>query len=277
MNLASPSNDRFRRDSGDSILSASQSLNSSSSRHQRPGNSVTHPYPSLTAGGSQRSTLRTSSNNTPGVQPHYRSLLDLSDAPSQSSSSRDRPLPPIPRVAEEDECPICHNELSSRSLPDFEELRAVHITQCIDAQISRHSGSSPRPGALTSQSQNAVSRTASASASSSTAVNSPSQTRSRNNTASGSSSHMMTAIEALQSSAPEGSFPQRQTRMFPYRATEKDCVDDAECTICLEEFEVGVKMARLECFCRFHRDCIRAWFENHPGRCPVHQHDGHGF
>lgn len=65
--------------------------------------------------------------------------------------------------------------------------------------------------------------------------------------------------------------------MFPYVATEKDCVDSAECTICLEEFEVGVPMARLECLCRFHRDCISRWFAKNPGRCPVHSHDGHGF
>lgn len=65
---------------------------------------------------------------------------------------------------------------------------------------------------------------------------------------------------------------QRRTGVFPYQATEKDCVDDAECTICLEEFEVAVEMGRLECFCRFHLRCIRQWFENHPGQCPVHQH-----
>ncbi|ROV99926.1 hypothetical protein VMCG_06180 [Cytospora schulzeri] len=69
----------------------------------------------------------------------------------------------------------------------------------------------------------------------------------------------------------------RRTGMFPYFATEKDCVDSAECTICLEEFEVGVPMARLECLCRFHRECISRWFAKNPGRCPVHQHDSHGF
>lgn len=69
----------------------------------------------------------------------------------------------------------------------------------------------------------------------------------------------------------------RRTGMFPYRATEKDCVDSAECSICLEEFEVGVAMARLECLCRFHRRCIAAWWERHPGRCPMHQHDGFGY
>ncbi|CRK47095.1 hypothetical protein BN1723_007353 [Verticillium longisporum] len=69
----------------------------------------------------------------------------------------------------------------------------------------------------------------------------------------------------------------RRTGMFPYVATEKDCVDSAECTICLEEFVAGVQMARLECLCRFHRSCISAWFVNHPGRCPVHQHDSYGY
>lgn len=69
----------------------------------------------------------------------------------------------------------------------------------------------------------------------------------------------------------------RRTGMYSYPATEKDCIDDAECTICLEEFTVGIPMARLECLCRFHRSCISAWFVNHPGRCPVHQHDGFGY
>ncbi|KAF4123507.1 FYVE zinc finger [Geosmithia morbida] len=74
-----------------------------------------------------------------------------------------------------------------------------------------------------------------------------------------------------------GVIPPRRTGMYSYAATEKDCIDDAECTICLEEFTVGVPMARLECLCRFHRSCISAWFVNHPGRCPVHQHDGFGY
>ncbi|KAL2167230.1 hypothetical protein VTG60DRAFT_1554 [Thermothelomyces hinnuleus] len=78
--------------------------------------------------------------------------------------------------------------------------------------------------------------------------------------------------------SPDGARPApRRTGMFPYTATEKDCVDSAECSICLEEFEVGVAMARLECLCRFHRACINAWWERHPGRCPMHQHDGFGY
>ncbi len=93
--------------------------------------------------------------------------------------------------------------------------------------------------------------------------------------------HITVCITTHSSSTTAGgssaSSPPRRTGMFPYLATEKDCVDSAECTICLEEFEVGVAMARLECLCRFHRTCIKAWFVNHPGCCPVHQHDSFGY
>lgn len=144
-----------------------------------------------------------------------------------------RALPPVPQpqpvrrqIAEEDECPVCHHELPSRHLPNFEAAREAHITAC----IMSHSSTPTRGGG----------------------VPAPSGT-------------------------PSSSSLPRRTGMFPYKATEKDCVDSAECTICLEEFEVGVDMARLECLCRFHRRCINAWFERHPGQCPMHQHDGMGF
>ncbi|QUC19672.1 uncharacterized protein UV8b_03913 [Ustilaginoidea virens] len=90
--------------------------------------------------------------------------------------------------------------------------------------------------------------------------------------------HINACIQvSITSRMPYGEEMPRRTGMYVYTATEKDCVDDAECTICLEEFAVGVSMARLECLCRFHRACISAWFETRPGRCPVHQHDGSGF
>ncbi|EFQ26515.1 uncharacterized protein GLRG_01659 [Colletotrichum graminicola M1.001] len=167
-----------------------------------------------------------SSTGYPGSS-RYRSMLDVGPS-SSSSAAQNRALPPPPpQIAEEDECPVCHRELPSRSLPNFEAVRETHINTCITAH-STYSGT------------------------------------------------------------PTGEAPQntvgtppplavRRTGMFPYLATEKDCVDSAECTICLEEFEVGVPMARLECLCRFHRSCISAWFVNHPGRCPVHQHDSFGY
>ncbi|AEO70293.1 c0639c46-8413-4df0-ade1-c0f2d25e4e01 [Thermothielavioides terrestris] len=156
--------------------------------------------------------------------------------PSSSSASAGTPrrhphtLAPRIQIPEEDECPVCHRELPSRSLANFESLREAHINDCIAAHSRYGSGGS-----------------GSASASS---PGGPDMLPPR---------------------------PPRRTGMFPYTATEKDCVDSAECSICLEEFEVGVAMARLECLCRFHRACINAWWERHPGRCPIHQHDGFGY
>ena len=49
------------------------------------------------------------------------------------------------------------------------------------------------------------------------------------------------------------------------------CRKKAECVICFEEFEVGELIARLECLCRYHKSCIREWFDRKGnGDCPVH-------
>ncbi len=162
----------------------------------------------------------------PGSRLRYRPVRETAAA----SSSAQRPLPPTPQIAEEDECPVCHRELPSRTLPNYETLRESHINSCITTHSTYGSG----------------------------AANTP-------DTGDG---------EGTSTASPRSA---RRTGMFPYVATEKDCVDSAECTICLEEFEVGVPMARLECLCRFHHRCISAWFVNHPGRCPVHQHDSYGY
>ncbi|KAI8635388.1 hypothetical protein F5Y19DRAFT_469257 [Xylariaceae sp. FL1651] len=147
---------------------------------------------------------------------------------SLHSSGLNRPLPATPDIPEEDECPVCHNELPSRDLPNCEALRETHINNCIASHSSYGAGQS-------------------------------------------------SAATRLGSHGTPPPLTTRRTRMFPYSATEKDCVDDAECTICLEEFKVGDSMARLECLCRFHRLCIDSWFVGHPGRCPVHQHDSYGY
>ncbi|KAI1937718.1 hypothetical protein LOZ66_003999 [Ophidiomyces ophidiicola] len=63
-------------------------------------------------------------------------------------------------------------------------------------------------------------------------------------------------------------------QMIHFKATEKDCVgqDGApqECTICMEEYEVGVELSRLVCFCKFHKSCITGWFKR-KAECPVHK------
>jgi len=43
-----------------------------------------------------------------------------------------------------------------------------------------------------------------------------------------------------------------------------------ECTICFEEFQEGEKIARLDCFCIFHKACIDRWFEK-SRKCPLHK------
>ncbi|KAK4207035.1 FYVE zinc finger-domain-containing protein [Rhypophila decipiens] len=187
--------------------------------------------------GVQYNPVSTENQILSGTPPFTYRRLRPTDPTGRSSNSGagpslfatgsvlSRPLPPQP-LAEEDECPVCHRELPSRSLRNAEALREAHITTCITSH-STYSGGVPP--------------------------------------------------EAQASTGGPGPSLIRRTGMFPYAATEKDCVDSAECTICLEEFEVGVPMARLECLCRFHRDCITAWWERHPGRCPVHQHDGFGY
>ncbi|GAQ05529.1 hypothetical protein ALT_2850 [Aspergillus lentulus] len=63
-------------------------------------------------------------------------------------------------------------------------------------------------------------------------------------------------------------------RMLAFTATEKDCLgqDGAvqECTICMEDYEVGQPLVRLECLCKFHKRCIVEWFERKK-ECPVHK------
>ncbi|CCX31471.1 FYVE zinc finger-domain-containing protein [Pyronema domesticum] len=65
-------------------------------------------------------------------------------------------------------------------------------------------------------------------------------------------------------------------RMVVWNATHKDTIDTGtrepvECIICFEDFEEGQEIARLECLCRFHKKCIRSWFDRKGnGQCPVH-------
>ncbi|KAJ4236088.1 hypothetical protein NW759_001165 [Fusarium solani] len=182
-----------------------------------PSSGSSSPGPSYRHRGGTHQTpverlLSNVQSSSPSSYPNRYSSLG-------ESSSRQRALPPTPQIAEEDECPICHRELPSQSLPNFEALRESHITSCIQ-------------------------------------------------------NHSTYGTPRGEGGAPPAP---RRTGMYTYLATEKDCIDDAECTICLEEFTVGVPMARLECLCRFHRACISSWFVKHPGRCPVHQHDGFGY
>ncbi|KAJ5807647.1 Zinc finger RING-type [Penicillium robsamsonii] len=90
-------------------------------------------------------------------------------------------------------------------------------------------------------------------------------------------SYLRPAAPPRTSSAQQGPplpHPPPAARMLPFVATEKDCLGEhgqaAECTICMEDYEVGQTLARLECLCKFHKHCIVDWFERKM-ECPVHK------
>ncbi|EPE09722.1 fyve zinc finger protein [Ophiostoma piceae UAMH 11346] len=227
---------------------------------------------------------------------HHMSLPPQPGAGTMSSASassqHQHQHQPRYQIPEEDECPVCHLELPKRTLPNFEALREQHIEECISLHSQYMMGNTSGAAGRTRAASSAISATPS---SSSRPQPTPSASRARRtgsssnnyNNASGSDGSpsdfggdVSSSAESMGSSgsaafspsSPRAMAVHRHTAMFPYKATEKDCASDAECTICLEDLEVGVAMARLECFCRFHEQCIRAWFVRHPGRCPVHQH-----
>jgi len=47
---------------------------------------------------------------------------------------------------------------------------------------------------------------------------------------------------------------------------------EQECLICYEEYCIGDKIARMPCFCLFHKNCIDKWFEKQK-QCPFHMKD----
>ena len=180
--------------------------------------------------GNRQSTAGPSQQQPTGNQADM--LLQSSARPKAAT-----PLPPPqrapaqPQIPDVDVCWICHRRLPPSSVLNAEDLRAAHVSRCV---INASLGAAGTPPSQTAQ-------------------NTP-----------GSAANANVARPADVSSA------YRPTGLFHYIATEKDCVDDAECTICMCEYAVGEDMARLECFCRFHLKCIKDWWQQKPGQCPLH-------
>ena len=88
--------------------------------------------------------------------------------------------------------------------------------------------------------------------------------------------HIMACISARDPSNPGdvGSSSRGTMHMITFAASEKDCVGGdgsaQECSICMEEYDVGDDLARLECWCKFHKRCIVSWL-NKKAECPVHK------
>ena len=167
-----------------------------------------------------------------GNRPRVHSMLDVSS--SRPSSSVDTSRPPRPRLHERDICPICRHALPPVGTNGDETAREQHIIDCIASRDPTYISESPTRQA--------------------SRPTSPNQQR--------------------RSSSFHGQPPPLYMLRFP--ATEKDCTSEdgspQECSICMVEYEVGEKLVRLECLCKFHEECIAGWFRR-KRECPVHKRD----
>ena len=57
---------------------------------------------------------------------------------------------------------------------------------------------------------------------------------------------------------------------YVVQVLEED-MKEGECSICFEEFKKGESIARLECFCIFHQECVINWFKKSNNKCPLHK------
>lgn len=197
--------------------------------------------------------------------PHFQ------PAPRTSSVQQQNALPPPPprrQIPEEDECPICHQELPAKGPEGQTEAREAHVMTCIEDRLNL-SSSPARDQPLPTANENPASRRRHS------ALPAPPSNieASSSSTPPNTLSNFHPLVENAPAPAPPTvpgaptSRPRAPSqrvresfggyRMFPYIATEKDCVDAdgnaRECTICLEDFEGGDEMARLECWCFFHK------------------------
>ena len=67
----------------------------------------------------------------------------------------------------------------------------------------------------------------------------------------------------------KGLTPERIQKFHHYSADESDA--GGQCSICIQEFEVGRKMMRLDCKHVFCKKCIEGWFADHK-TCPNCRH-----
>ncbi|KAF3920004.1 hypothetical protein ABW21_db0201538 [Orbilia brochopaga] len=205
-------------------------------------------------------------------RPHLPIAGQFIQGSSREQQTHSAPPQPQPRLKETDYCPICQAVLPPPNpITKDESAREAHIQQCIDNAVGGNdvphrrsaSGSLTLSATMTTQPRSAPTaeglaamNAASAFAATTSSSSTTPHERARRHTASARTSG---------------------GRMVVYTATEKDTFalgndaeaegQKAECVICFEEFEAGDSIARLECFCRYHKD----WFNRRgDGQCPVH-------
>ncbi|KAF2644452.1 hypothetical protein P280DRAFT_476490 [Massarina eburnea CBS 473.64] len=211
---------------------------------QRPRAHTSRPSTNVPTHLQRASSNRLSSNPSMFRRPAF--LSQGTHGPPSAPVPAPTPQPQRREIPEEDECPICGNELPPKGSDGDEAGRTQHVEDC----IKMHS-SSPPPVPSSGASQTSTSLPAQRTRGMSSAGNGE-----------GASNRNRMSMSAR--------------GMIVYTATEKDCVDDegeaAECVICFEEFEQGDRMARLVCFCKFHEVCIKKWWDTKGrGACPTHQ------
>ena len=178
-----------------------------------------------------------------GNRPRVQSMLDGTPSSSARAPTFDHTLqrPPRPRLSERDICPICRRALPPIGPNSDESAREQHIMDCISARDPTYLSESP--------SQSPAPR--------------PSSTPGQ--------------LPSTTSTSTAANNPHPPVYLLPFTATEKDCLPTdsndtsgpPECSICMVEYEVGDKLARLECLCKFHQECIVGWFRR-KRECPVH-------
>lgn len=170
----------------------------------------------------------------------YGSLPSSSQQRLPSIRDSSRPSRPRRQISERDICPICNDEFPPLS-EGSEEAREAHIRDCIENHGARARSSSLAAAG----------------------------------SASGPGSGTVTGTGTGRTGPGPIVQPQLPVRMVAFTATEKDCLghdaEAQECTICMEEYEVGQPLVRLECLCKFHKRCIVEWFERKK-ECPVHKY-----
>ncbi|KAF3939830.1 hypothetical protein ABW19_dt0204427 [Dactylella cylindrospora] len=235
------------------------------SGHQRSASS-SHPYSQYSPVNQPiRGHLDTSQQPIPAfsMPDITRPRIPIADQymAAGSREAQTHSAPPQPRLKETDYCPICQQVLPPPNpITNDESAREAHIQECIENAVGSHDTPRRRSNAGTPTNY---------------AATPP-------NIAALSQAQVQAQVQTQASSHVER--PRRNTganRMVIYTATEKDTyalgndarADDqkAECVICFEEFEAGDVIARLECFCRYHKKCIQDWFgRKENATCPIH-------
>ncbi|KAI5787644.1 FYVE zinc finger-domain-containing protein [Peziza echinospora] len=239
--------------------------------HAVPSNNINQNLPQFTQ-------IRNHPRNTHSHPSRSRNALPpVPQAP---------PAQPVVKLKETDYCPIC--TLPLPPIPDNgdETLRETHIQDCIR---SHESASSPRRPSV---SPSAVGSPANNPTGESGPVNMIEFLRQSGTAKVGGRMVVYKAKEedTWDYSSGRDESDNKSQKSADLSSEEIEGLEDgtlappskkqkekqkvrkkAECVICFEEFEVGEAIARLECLCRYHKTCIREWFDRKGnGDCPVH-------